>query len=78
MRNGSRTSLTIALSLGFVAMTLGESALAAGQRDATRGGKHPIVRIDPSPTPAPPLGTRPPASVSASAAVIRLLFTLRF
>lgn len=83
--NSSRSSLTIALSLGLLAMTLGQPALAAGQRDGSRGGKRSVVRIDPSPSPAPPLGTKvgviekaPHASVSVSAALIRLMFTLRF
>ena len=85
MRNPTRSSLTIALSLGFLAMALCEPALAAGQRDASRGGKHSVVRNDPSPAPAPPLGTKvgviekaPHASVGASAALIRLMFSLRF
>ena len=83
--NSSRSSLTIALSLGFLAMALCEPALAAGHRDTSRRGKQPVVGIDPSPAPAPPLGTRvgviekaPHASVSASAALMRLMFTLRF
>jgi hypothetical protein len=83
--NSSRSSLTIALSLGFLAMALCEPALAAGQRDASRGGKQSVVRNDPSPAPAPPLGTKvrviekaPHAIVGASAALMRILFTLRF
>jgi hypothetical protein len=85
MRNSSRTSLRIAFSLGFLAIAVCEPALAAGQRDTSRGGKHSVVRNDPSPAPAPPLGTKvgviekaPHASVGASSALIRLLLTLRF
>lgn len=82
--NRSRSSLTIALSLGFLAMTLGQPALAAGQRDAMRGGKRSVVRHDPSPAPAPPLNIRvgviektPPTSVGVSLdTLLRVSFAL--
>jgi hypothetical protein len=77
MRNPKRTSLTIVLSLGLLAMTLGQPALAAGQRHPSRGGKRLVVRIDPSPAPAPPLGAKV-GVIENSAALIRLMFTLRF
>ena len=85
MRKPTRSSLTIAFSLGFLAMVLGQPALAAGPRDASRGGKRSIVRIEPSPAPEPPLGIKigefektPPTSIGLSVdALMRLSFALR-
>jgi hypothetical protein len=72
----------MALSLGFLAMTVGGPAAAADRRDASRGAKRSIVRFEPSPPVPPPINTRlgviekgPPLSVTA--ALIRIAFTLR-
>ena len=74
MRNptdSSRTSITIALSLGFLAMTLGGSALASDRKDASRDARGLVARQRPDPV-APPVATRtrvvekaPPASANA-------------
>jgi hypothetical protein len=89
--NSSRTSMTIALSLAIVAMTLSGPALAADRENATRGAKGAVVSHQPDPATlpisgrpdvvvdrGPSFGAGTPGSAGAwKDTLVRLAFTLR-